>query len=90
MTTPKQSFQKSQWFKAAESILESEAHQQALFSALLQMQMDSEKTTDTVLSDKFYQRIVGAREFVKILSRLCEPESKSYPEDSSRNINYRV
>ena len=89
MKTPKQAFQSSQWFREFEGILDSESHQQALFSALLQMQMNSPETTDPVLAGIYDQRLVGARQFIKTLSGLCDSvELKKGPEFS--NLNHKA
>lgn len=90
MITPKQSFQKSQFFKEFSNILESEAHHQAIFAALLQMQMNSPETTDPTLAGIYDQRLVGARQFVATLSRLCEAETDIKSPQQFGNLNHKV
>lgn len=90
MISPKQSFQKSPWFREFGTILESEPHRQALFAALLQMQMNSPETTDPVLASMYDQRLIGARHFVRILCGLCDAEVQPKQSSSSANLNHNV
>lgn len=90
MISPRQAFQKSVHFKEFSNIIESEAHRQALFSALLQMQMNSPETTDPTLSGIYDQRLVGARQFISVLSRLCDTDIPTNPPQSFGNLNHQV
>ena len=90
MTSPKTIFLKSPWAKEFSNILESEVHRQAIFAALLQMQMNSPETTDPTLAGIYDQRMTGAKQFVMTLSRLCDPESTDRAAKPFGNLNHQA
>ena len=89
MLSPKTIFQKSPWAKEFANVLESDAHHQAIYAALLQMQMNSPETTDPTLAGIYDQRMTGAKQFVMTLSRLCDPESTGSQTKLSGNLNHK-
>jgi len=88
MTSPKQAFQKSAHFKEWANVAESSAFQAALFAALLQMQMNQPEALDQEMSHAQQQRLIGARQFMGQLTRLCDGTEPAAPMPVSKNLNH--
>lgn len=89
MTSPKAAFQKSPYAREFANIAESEAFAQAVRAALLQMQFLMPESPDPGLSHAYHQRMIGARHFAALLSRLCESEPP-LPASSFGNLNHQA
>lgn len=89
MVSPKQAFQKSSYFKDFGTYIDTDAMQAGLMAALLQYQMNNPESTNPEISHAIQQRIIGAREFVGVLTRIHLAEVKT-PSSINQNLDYKA
>lgn len=74
--TPKARFQRTRHAKPHSDLVLSDGIQEALASALLQMQYNEGTPADPTIAAASWHRLAGARAFVAVFLNLAEPESK--------------
>lgn len=89
MISPKQAFQQSAYFKDFSNAIESESVQSALRMALLHYQQSMPEASDPEMSHAQRQRIIGATQFVSLLSRFCDSEKTISPQYTG-NLNHKA
>jgi len=90
MTSPKTRFLATPHAPRWVDVVVSEAYQAATESAMLQFVNSLSDTLEAPTADAAYQRILGARAFLAVLTTIADPAKSPPAKPTSANLDHTV